>query len=59
MRTHIQEVREDIVHEALKSGGGIGKSERHDTPFKRSIASVEHSFPFIALLDPDQVVNVS
>ena len=42
----------------LESSGSIGKSKRHDTPFKRSVASVEGGFPFIALLDPDKVVSV-
>ena len=49
----------DIVHEALKSSGSIGKSERHDTPFKGSVACVESGFPFIALLDLDKVVSMS
>ena len=34
---YIQEVREDVIHETLKSGGGVGKSERHNTPLKRAI----------------------
>ena len=54
----LQEIREDVVHEALESDRGIGKSERHDTPFKRSVVSVEGGFPFIALLDLDKVVSV-
>ena len=54
----LQEIREDVVHEALESGVSIGKSERHDTPFKGSVASAEGGFPFITLLDPDKVVSV-
>ena len=42
----------------LKSGGRVCKSEGHDTPFKGAVAGVESSFPFVALLDTDQVVCV-
>ena len=55
---YIQEIQEDVVHEALKSSRSIGKCERHDIPFKRSVASAEGGFPFIALVDPDKVVSV-
>ena len=55
---YIQEIQEDVVHEVLKSSRSIGKSKRHDTPIKRSVASVESGFPFIALVDLDKVVSV-
>ena len=42
----------------LKSGGRIRKSERHDTPFEGAIAGTESGFPFITLMDMDQVVRV-
>ena len=42
----------------LKSGRCIHKSKRHDMPFEGAIAGMESSFPFIALMDMDQVVCV-
>ena len=53
---YIQEVGENIIHKTLKSGGGIGKSERHNAPLKRAIASAKRSFPFVTFTDPDKVV---
>ena len=55
---YIQEVREEVVHEALESGGGIGKSKRHDTPFEKSVVSAEGGLPFVTLLDLDKVISV-
>jgi hypothetical protein len=45
--TNIKHVSEDVVHESLEHYGGIGKSERHDLPFERSIADLECGFPLI------------
>ena len=42
----------------LKSGGCIRKSEGHDVPFERAIAGAESGFPFVTLLDTDQVVRM-
>ena len=55
---YVQEIREDVVHETLKSGGGIGKSERHNAPLKRAIASAKCGFPFVTFSNPDKVVGM-
>ena len=44
----IKKVTEDVVHKTLKSGRGIGKSERHYKPFKRTIMGAESSFPLFS-----------
>ena len=56
--TNIEQVTKDIIHEALESGGCVGKSERHYTPFEGAVASLESCLPFIALLDLDQMVGM-
>ena len=43
----------------LKSCGSIGKSEGHNKPFKRTVAGVESSFPFITICNTDEVIGVS
>ena len=43
----IEHVREDVVHESLKSGWRISESKRHDLPFKQSVVGLECSLPFI------------
>ena len=40
----------------LKSGGHVRKSKGHDAPFEGAVACAERGFPFVALLDMDQVV---
>ena len=40
----------------LKNGRHVCKSEGHDAPFEGAVVGVESSFPFVALLDIDQVV---
>ena len=56
--TNIEQVTEDIIHEALESDGCIGESERHYAPFKGAAVSPESRLPFIALLDSDQMVGM-
>ena len=56
--TYIEQVAEDVIHEALESGGCVGESERHYAPFERAIASLESCLPFVALSDSDQMVGV-
>ena len=51
--TNIEQVAKDIIHEALESGRHVGKSERHNAPFKGAVASLESRLPFIALSDSD------
>ena len=42
----------------LESGRCIGESERHYTPFKGAVASLESCLPFVTLLDSDQMVGM-
>ena len=55
---YIQEIGENDIHKMLKSGRGIGKSEGHNTPLKRAIASVEHGFPFVTFTDLDKMIGM-
>ena len=57
--TNIKQVAEDVIHEALESGGCVGESKRHNMSFKGAIVSPESCLPFIALSDSDQMVHVS
>ena len=50
-------VSENMVHEGLKSAGGIAESEEHDSWFKKSKRGDEHSFPLIFLTNADIVVT--
>jgi hypothetical protein len=45
--TNIEHVGEDVVHKSLERRRGVGKSERHDLPFKRSVAGSECGLPLI------------
>ena len=56
--TDVEEILEDVVHEPLERGGSIGKSERHNKPFKGAIASPKGGFPFVTFGDADQVVSM-
>ena len=56
--TNIEQVAEDVVHEALESGRCVGESERHYVPFEGAIVSLESPLPFITLLDLDQMVGM-
>ena len=51
--TNIEQVTEDVIHEALESGRCVGESERHYVPFEGAVASPESHLPFIALSDSD------
>ena len=56
---YIEQVTEDVIHKMLKSSRHVHKSKGHDAPFEGAIAGVESGFPFIALLDSDQVVHMT
>jgi hypothetical protein len=49
----VKQVREDVIHKSLKCNRSIGKSERHDTPFKGAISGSECGFPFVTFSDTD------
>ena len=50
---YVQKVTKNVVHESLESGWGIGQSERHDKPFKRTIASLEGHLPLVSVHNAD------
>ena len=56
--TNIKQVAKDIIHEVLESGGCIGESERHYTPFEGAVVSLESHLPCVVLLDLDQMVGM-
>ena len=49
-------IRENVVHEGLKGGGGITESKEHDRWFEESHGSDESSLPLIFLLDANIVI---
>ena len=49
----IYHVSENVIHKALESGRGIGKSEQHNQPFERPIAGSKGGFPLISICDVD------
>jgi hypothetical protein len=56
---NIEEIAEDVVYEALESGGSIRKSEGHDQPPIGAIASVECGLPFVSIGDPDEMISMA
>ena len=55
---YIKHVREDVIHEALKSYQCISQTEGHNTPFERAIVGMKGSFPFITFTDLNEVVGM-
>lgn len=53
----VQEIAEDVVHEGLEGGGGVGETEGHDKGFEVAVASAESGFPLVTLLDSYEVVG--
>jgi hypothetical protein len=49
----VEEVRKDVVHESLKGCGSICQTERHNDPFKRTVACAESGLPLVAFADSD------
>ena len=54
----IQHISEDVVHEPLEGCWRVRKTEGHNEPFKRAIASAKGSLPFVALSDTNEVISV-
>ena len=52
-------IAERVVHEPLKSGGGVGKPKEHDGRFEESLMGDEGCFPLVTILDPYVVVSPS
>ena len=52
-------VGEDMVHECLKGGRGIGETKEHDCRFKESKRVDESGFPLVFLSKADIVISPS
>ena len=52
-----EHICEDVVHECLKSGGGITESKEHDNGFKESHGSDECGLPLVFFSDMNVVVS--
>ena len=50
-------VAEGVVHESLKSGGGVGKPEEHDGGFEQPFVGNEGCLPLVAIFDLYVVVS--
>lgn len=55
----VENVSEDRMHEILEDGGRVSKAIRHDQIFIVSGMGHEGSFPFIPLMDMDEVVCIT
>lgn len=54
----INHVREDFIDESLPCGRSISETEGHDVPFVGTPSGAKGSLPFIALIDPDEMVGM-
>ena len=52
-------IPERVGHESLKSGGGVGHAEEHDSGFIESLVSDEGGFPLVAFFYSDIVISPS
>jgi hypothetical protein len=52
-------ITEGVVHESLKSEGGVIHAKEHDCRFKEAFMSDEGTFPLISVLDADVVIAPS
>ena len=52
----IGHVAEDVVHEILKGGWGVGHTEGHDKVFKRPVSCTKGCFPLVSRGYPNVVV---
>jgi hypothetical protein len=55
----VQMLAEDLVHEALKGGWGIGEAEGDDGEFKVAVTSAEGSLGDVSFGDSDLVVALA
>ena len=54
----VEEILEDVVHEALKRHGGVGQAFGNNQPFEGTIAGTESGFPLVAVGDAHKMVRV-
>ena len=55
----VQELSKGVIDKALAGGGSLGKSKGHNPAFIEAITGSKCSFPFITILDSDQVIWIS
>ena len=55
---NVYHIREDVIHEPLKSCRSISKAFRHYQPLKGSVTSLEGGLPFISCCNANQMVHV-
>ena len=55
----IEDVSEDVVHEALVSGGSIGDAILHDQEFEMAILGLESGFLFVTRTNAEIIVGSS
>ena len=55
---NVQEIREDIIHRALRCCWRVGESKGHHAPLERSISGSEGSFPFVTFVDSNEMVGM-
>ena len=55
----VEEILEDVVHEALESRRGIGKPFGDDQPLEGTIAGAKGRFPLVTFSYADQMVRVA
>ena len=48
-----------MIHHSLKRGGGVGKTEEHDSGFKQPAVGLEGGFPFIAFFDANIIIALA
>src|SRR5467141_3076636 len=56
---NVNHIREDVVHESLKSCWCISKPFRHYQPLEGTITSSEGSLPFVSMRYSDKMVRMS
>ena len=53
---NVYHIREDVIHELLKSCGSVSKAFQHYQPLERSITSLEGGLPFVSCCNVNQMV---
>ena len=55
---NVKHVCQYFVNKMLPSGRSIGKTKRHDVPFKGTPVGPKGGFPFVTFIDVDQMVGM-
>ena len=54
----VEGIPKDVVDHTQECRGCIAESERHDSVFEKAVSATERCFPFVSLLDSDEMVAV-